>query len=184
VLVYTFDPSVQYDFPAGAEPPSTEEQAREEIVSFVLDFIVIYEIGETADYIHTSGMPWVDSPPEANIIVYAPSLENAEHSWEYLDNENPIAVWWYADGELIEVDDKQKAIEEYHKKYIENATGSIFVWGSYDFGIVKISPAFRSAEVYIGASCGPLCGHGVMYKIQRSPSGEWWIYDSTHLWQS
>lgn len=184
VLVYTSDPSMQYAFPAGAEPPATEEQAREEIVTFVLDFIVKYEIGETADYIRTSGMPWVDSPPEANIIVYAPALENAENSWEYLDNDNPITVWWYADGELIIVEDKQKAIEEYQKNYMDNPASDIFAWGSYDFGIVKLSSDFLSADLYIGASCGPLCGHGMMYKIQRSPSGEWWIYDSTHLWQS
>jgi hypothetical protein len=67
---------------------------------------------------------------------------------------------------------------------MDNPASDIFAWGSYDFGIVKLSSDFLSADVYIGASCGPLCGHGVMYKIQRSPSGEWWIYDSMHLWQS
>jgi hypothetical protein len=184
MLIYTHNSSMQYAFPAGAALPVSAEQARDEIVSFVLDFIVKYEIGETADYIRTSGMPWVDSPPEANIIVYAPAKQNADNSWEYLDSKNPITVWWYADNTLTEVDDKQKAIDEYQKKYIDNASGSIFVWGSYDFGIIKINPDFRSAEIYVGASCGPLCGHGFNYKLQRSPSGKWWFYDSTHLWQS
>ncbi len=184
-LIYTYNPAAQYEFPVAATPPASEEQAREEIVSFVLDFIVKYEIGETADYIRTSGMPWVDSPPEANIIVYAPAVEPTEDNyWSYIDSDNPIRVWWYADNKLTEVGEKQKAIDEYRKKYIDNSSGTIFVWGSYDFGIIKVNPDFRSAEIYVGASCGPLCGHGYLYWLQRSSSGEWWIYDSQHLWQS
>lgn len=70
------------------------------------------------------------------------------------------------------------------KKYADNSPGGTFVWGIYSFGILEVSPDFQSAEVYIGVSCGGLCGHGVMYTIQRSPSGEWWISDSIELWIS
>lgn len=184
VAVYTNDPSRQYQLSQVVPHPVNEEQARSEIVSFILDFIVKNEIGEMADYVRTSGQPWVASPPEASIIVYAPAKGNAEDSWEYLDSQNPITVWWYANNTLTEVEDKQKAIDEYQKKYIDNVSGTIFVWGSYDFGIVKISSDYRSAEIYVGASCGPVCGHGFIYKLQRSLNGKWWIYDSTHLWQS
>lgn len=184
ILIYTHDSSINYQIPKEARPPASEEKAKNEIVSFVLDFIVKNEIGETAEVIRTSGSPWVNSPPHANIIVYAPPNTNTENSWEYLNLKNPITVWWYADNILTKVDDKQKAIDEYQEKYIDTASGDIFVWGSYEFGIIKISPDFRSAEIYIGASCGPLCGHGVKYILQRSSNGEWWIYDSTLLWMS
>lgn len=184
LLIYTHDTTRSYKNQTEMRLPSSEEEVRKEIVSFVVDFIVENEIGGTADYIRTSGMPWVDSPPEANIIVYAPPLETPERSWRPLDSQNPITVWWYANNELTEVEDMQKAIDEYRNIYIENASPSIFAWGKYDFGIIKIGPDFRSAEIYVGASCGLLCGHGYNYKLQRSPSGKWWIYDSTELWVS
>ena len=183
ILLYTKDLSLQYTFPAGAELPATEEQACEEIVSFVLDFIVKYEIGETADYIRNTDMPWVDAPPDANIIIYGPAL-TSEDSFSYVNDKNPITVWWFADDQLSEVDDKLKVIEEYRANHMENPQSDIFAWGYYEFAITKVSEDFRTAEVYIGVSCGSLCGHGVMYKIQRSPSGEWWIYDATDLWVS
>jgi sugar lactone lactonase YvrE len=185
ILIYTHDSSINYQIPKEARPPASEEKAKNEIVSFVLDFVVKNEIGETVEVVRSSGMPWLKPPPDASIIIYAPPNESNELSWEPLDSDNPITVWWYADGELTEADDKQKAIEEYHRIYMEKSSlQSIFTWGYYDFGILSISQDFRSADIYIGVSCGSLCGHGVKYILQRSSNGEWWIFDSTLLWMS
>lgn len=183
-MVYTYDQSRTYTLPEGASLPADEGAAREEIVSFVLDFIVTNEIGGTADYIESSGMPWVDAAPQANIIVYAPPVGNSNDSWSYVDSSRPISVWWYADNQLTKVEDMQKAIDEYEQIYMNDPKSDIFAWGSYDFGILEISKDLRTAKIYVGASCGPLCGHGLFYYLQRSASGEWWIYDSEDLWVS
>lgn len=184
LLIYTHASSIVYHLPANAKPPSEEKRAKEELVSFILDFIIKNEIGETADFLQTSGSPWVDAPVKANLIIYAPALENPEQLSRPIDSKNPLTVWWYEENKLIKVDNMQKAIDEYQKIYVDNASSSIFAWGRYGFGILQIGSDYRSAEVYIGASCGPLCGHGVTYKLKRSPSGEWWIYDAITLWMS
>ena len=158
------------------QQPLSEGAVKDEIISFTVDFIITNEIGEMADYIVTSGQPWVDSPPQASIIIYGPPATNS-NDFSYVDIDNPIKVWWFADGQLIEADDKLKAIEQYQKEYMEDPSSDIFVWGYYTFGIVKIGPDFRSAEIQVEASCGPLCGHVVRYKIQRRSNGEWRIYD-------
>jgi hypothetical protein len=93
-------------------------------------------------------------------------------------------VWWYTDGQLTETEDKLKSIEEYRQRYMQDAKSDIWAWGYYEFGIVSIADDLQSAKVYVGASCGPLCGHGMYYTLQRSPSGKWWITDSQNLWVS
>ena len=183
-MIYTYDQSRTYTLPERASLPADEDAAREEIVSFVLDFIVTNEIGGTADYIESNDMPWVDAAPQANIIVYSPPKEGSDDSWSYIDSDHPISVWWYADNKLSKVEDMQKAIDEYEQIYMKDPQSDIFAWGSYNFGILEISEDLRTAKIYVGASCGPLCGHGLFYYLQRSASGEWWIYDSEDLWVS
>ncbi|MBI5296147.1 MAG: PQQ-binding-like beta-propeller repeat protein [Chloroflexi bacterium] len=183
-MIYSYDQALTYTPPEGAGLPADEDAAREEIISFVLDFIVTNEIGGTANYIESSGMPWVDAAPQANIIVYSPPKENSNDSWSYIDSDHPISVWWYADNQLTKVEDMQKAIDEYEQIYMNDPQSDIFAWGSYDFGILEIGKDLRSAKIYVGASCGPLCGHGLFYYLQRSASGEWWIYDAVDLWVS
>ena len=183
-MIYTYDQSRTYTLPEGASLPADEDATREEIVSFVLDFIVTNEIGGTADYIESNDMPWVDAAPQANIIVYSPPKEGSDDSWSYIDSDHPISVWWYADNKLSKVEDMQKAIDEYEQIYMKDPQSDIFAWGSYNFGILEISEDLRTAKIYVGASCGPLCGHGLFYYLQRSASGEWWIYDSEDLWVS
>ena len=161
------------------QPPISEEVVSEELISFMLGLIIDEEINGTANYIHTSGMS--QSPPEVNIIIYAPPIKNGEDSSEYLDYEHPIKVWWFTDNKLTEAEDKQKAIEEYNSLYVDETASDIFVWGFYYFGINKISSNHRSAEIYLKVSCGPFCGHEIMYKIRRDSNGEWSIYDGSVL---
>lgn len=117
-----FRPTTEIPWPTNNPlPPTSEEQAVEEIVSFMLDFIVIQEIGGTADYVRSNQMPWIGPAPKVNIITFypTPDLNNTSLPYSppvYLDYKNPINVWWYTKNRLVEMDDKQKAIDEYYKK--------------------------------------------------------------------
>ena len=78
-------------------------------------------------------------------------------------------------------------LDTFQSRYLakmKNASLDIWAWGYYEFGVVAMADDKQSAKVYVGASCGPLCGHGFYYTLQRSPSGKWWITDAEHLWQS
>jgi hypothetical protein len=186
VLVFTRDAALTYAQPEPAAPPAGKEAAEKEIVDFLVEFIVEDEIGGTAEYIEQTDQPWVDAPPEANLIAYYPAREGGgDGSMSDLDYDHPIRVWSYAEGTLSEINkDLQGAVDEYRQKYMEDPESNIWAWGSYDFGIVSVGDDLVTAQVYVGASCGPVCGHGFYYYLQRSPSGDWWIYDSRQLWQS
>jgi hypothetical protein len=160
------------------------KERENEIVSFMLDFIVQQEIGGTADYIENSTQPWVDAPPEANIIIWAPKKANPERSSHPLNADKPIKVWWYADNQLVEARHKRAAIEQYVNDYMEHPSSNIWAWGYHEFGIMSVAKDGQMAEVYVGVSCGPLCGHGYFYTLQRSASGQWMIIDAQRAWVS
>jgi outer membrane protein assembly factor BamB len=182
--VFGGDPALAVAQPEVMPLPKDEAAAEDEIVHFVLDFIVEQEIGGTIDYIRESGQPWVEDAPEANLIVWEPPNEDAEYPWELLYEQPPRRVWWYAEGELVELEDGAAAIEEYEQTAMQDPESDIWAWGYYDFAIVSLSEGYQQAQVYVGVSCGPLCGHGYLYTLARSPSGEWWITLGQHLWQS
>jgi len=162
-----------------------KETAEQELVSFMLDFIVQQEIGGTANYIQASGQPWVDAPPNANIIIWSPPVDYIhEDSIDYVKSDEPIKVWLFADGKLVEAADKKGAIENYEETNMSNPKSNIWAWGYYEFGIMSISDNGQEATVYVGVSCGPLCGHGVMYTVNRNSFGKWVIKDSKDLWIS
>jgi hypothetical protein len=184
VLAYTYDAQWVRQEPTPVPPPDDKTVAEQEIETFIVDFIVRQEIGGTADYIQTSGQPWVDAPPKANLIVFAPVSGDQGSLGPSLNSEAALHVWWYAEGQLTEADDQSEAMAQYREQYMENPGSNIWAYGYYEFGIMSISDDFQHAEVYLGASCGPLCGHGFKYQLQRSPSGKWWITDGQQLWQS
>lgn len=161
------------------------ETAEKELVAFTLDFIVQNEIGGTASYIQTSGQPWVDVPPDANIIIWSPPVAGAgADSFEILIRDEPIKVWLYADGNLAEVENKKETIQEYEDTHMSDPESNIWAWGYYEFGIMSYSNNNREATIYLGVSCGPLCGHGVMYTVKRDSLGKWEIHNSKLLWIS
>lgn len=182
LYLFTRDAALTRSLPTPVPAPVDKAQAEKEIVDFLVDFIVKEEIVGTVDYIRNTG--WGSEPPAANLIVWAPALEPKEGSFAFLQSDQPTQVWWYADGQLTEKDDQLKSIEDYKQRYMQDAKSDIFAWGYYEFGIVSLADDMASAKVYVGASCGPLCGHGFYYTLQRSPSGKWWIVDAQHLWQS
>jgi hypothetical protein len=179
-LVLTFTATL-----AGCSPAVSKESAQSEVASFILDFIIQQEIGGTAGYIQTSGQPWVDAPPNASIIIWAPPIEKiSDNTLEYLRSDEPIKVWWYADGKLTETSATAESIQKYRDAYMADPKSNIWAWGYYEFGILSMSNGNKRAEVYVGVSCGPLCGHGVIYTIQRDDSGRWKIIDTENLWIS
>lgn len=170
---------------ACGRPALPDGQADQELGSFMLDYIVRQEIGGTANYIETSGQPWVDAPPDANIIVWAPPADKIpSDSLDYLRTDEPLHVWWFAGHQLVEVTDKQEAIQKYRQTYMSNSSSNIWGWGYYEFGILSLSNGDRDAKVYVGVSCGPLCGNGTIYSLHRSDAGKWAITGSEMRWIS
>jgi len=98
-------------------------------------------------------------------------------------------VWSYRDGQLVEVTgdaaEKLAAIDAYQADFMDFETEqTIFASGFYEFVTVSLDPGLQKAEVYRSISCGPLCGSDYLLILERAPDGEWYVSDSTHLWQS
>ncbi|HET7378033.1 MAG TPA: hypothetical protein VFK30_15075, partial [Anaerolineae bacterium] len=121
---------------------------------------------------------------KANIIVWAPAIDKPDMSTGFLQSDQPTRVWWYAENQLTETEDKLTSIQKYRQLYMQKTSPDIWAWGYYEFGIVSIADDLQSAKVYVGASCGSLCGHGFYYTLRRSPAGKCWITKGEHLWQS
>jgi hypothetical protein len=170
-----------------APVPTPENQLEESLVAFMLDYVAENEIEAMIDFIETEGLPLIESPPEAFIIVWSSTFEEqGDYPWEWLDTERPNRVWLYNDGDQKIQEDKRRAIENYQQKYIETspASPSIFQWGYYEFGILSISEEQQEAEVYLHATCGSLCGHGILFTLKLNSDGMWEIVDQEGLWVS
>jgi hypothetical protein len=153
----------------------------------MLDLIVQYEIEEMIDYVGEGDVIGVEAPPRAFIVIWAPAREKRdEEMYNWLDMEHPKRVWWHENGQLVVREDRLKAIADYQRDHIENSPeeASIFAWGHYAFGIVSLSGGKQEAEVYLAASCGRLCGHGVLFTLQRNSKGVWSIVRDRLLWVS
>jgi hypothetical protein len=167
--------------------PMGMQAAENEIVEFMRELILTQGIGSMADYIETSGQPWVEAAPRANIIVYGRILSD-DYGGYRVDSEHPIRVWWLEGNELTDVaeGDRAEAIARYQEQYIDPLfdESTIFAWGAYDFGIVDIGLGGMTARVYTSSSCGPLCGSGFTFDMVRLPSGRWIIVREEMLWIS
>jgi outer membrane protein assembly factor BamB len=148
LLAYTRDPSLRFDFPPEAPSLSSEEQIKNEIISFLID-----------DYVGRRYLP------NASLFVY-------------YDADKPVKAWRYENNQRIEADDAQKAIDDYHAMYIKNRDG---MWNLTSFSIIGASLDYQSAEVEMSIYCGMLCGSEYRYYLQRSGSGDWWIYKNLLL---
>jgi hypothetical protein len=169
---------------SGCSPAFTKKSIEKELVSFILDFIIQQDIRGPANYIQTSGQPWVDVPTNAKIIIWAHPVEKIdENTTNYLKDDEPIKVWLYADNKLAEMADKLGTIKDYQMTHnISNSETDTASWGYYDFGILSISDNNNEAKVYVGFLCGPVCGESDIYTLERNDSGKWEIKDSEFLW--
>ena len=165
----------------GCSPSITREETEKELVAFMLDSIIPKRDGGSANYVQTSGQPWLNPPPSATLIVYSPPNEKKDKApWEQLKNDEPIKVWWYFDNKLVEATDKPIAIQKYVEIYEYNSHD----WLSYEFGILSISKNNKKATVYSGLSSCPECAGGSILTLERNDSGKWEITDSELLWLS
>jgi len=194
---YTDDPGLVIELPPPAAPPADLTAAEEEIAQFMVAMIVEDEIEGTLRYIEQTD--WYGEGPTDNVIVWAavangspgdsaatesPIMEGVPQ----LDQGNPRQVWTYGNGTLTTIADDADAmagaIEAYENEHMQDTAQTIFAWGLYTFAIVEVTSDLQTATVYRSTSCGPLCGSGFLFTLQRAPDGRWFISDSEHLWQS
>jgi len=169
-------------FMSACSPSITREDAEKELVAFMLDSIIQKPDGGPANYVQTSGQPWLNPPSSAILIIYAPPNEKKDKNpWEQLRANEAIKVWWYFDNNLVETTDKQVAIQKYAENYMYESHD----WaGRYEFGILSISTNNKKATVYSSLSSCPECAGGSILTIERNDSGKWEITDSELLWLS
>lgn len=158
----------------------SDSQVDEELVTFMLAHIVNNYVGDHIASIAPieQADPGVVQVP--SIIIWAPPGKDLHSPGEILDRDQPIRVWMYIDQQLIQMSDANAAIEQYLQKHIHYSVTES--WGFYDFGIFSVSKDRQSAEVYLGISCGPMCGSGYMYTLQRDSSGAWEIIEAELVW--
>ena len=127
--------------------------------------------GEQREYI-TINVP--------SIIIWAPPAKHWDSPSEILKLDQPIQVWSYRNGSLSEESDQLAEIQRYRQDYMIYPDSEY--WGYYTFGIFSIASDGQQAEVYLGASCGPMCGNGFMLTLQRNSSGDWEIVEEELVW--
>jgi hypothetical protein len=168
----------------GCAPQVGSEAAETEIAGFMLDHILSEQIGDASPVVEAIDKPWVQVPLDAKLIVWAPPAPDfgEQTTTSFLDTSQPIKVWRYVDGQISEAADRTGAIRQYREALIQSpASGS---WGYYEFGILSVSRGSDEATVYLGISCGPLCGEGLVYTLNRSESGGWEIIHTDPRWIS
>lgn len=150
------------------------EQVEADLALFMCDFIV-------DNYLVTQGeQTGLTASSVPGIIIWAPPGKNPHSPTEFADRYRPIRVWLSENGQLIEQSNMVMAIEAYRQTYM-NYPGSES-WAFYDFTIESISRKGQQAEVYVGASCGPMCGLGTRYTLQWTAAAGWEITGSEWVW--
>jgi len=165
-------------------PSITRDIAEKEIITFTLELIIQQQTTGSIQYRQNSGEPWLSLPPKANLIIYAPANpEKDKADWEQLDKSNPFQVWWYFDGNLVETQDRQLAIQEWQQYYQYELKAKSWP-DRYEFGILSVSRNNKNAKIYFSSSTCPECAAGFIYTLRRNNSGQWEIVDKELLWVS
>ena len=176
-------------------PITTPAQAQyspvthDEIVDFMVSYIVENEIEAMIDIINSEDIPLIDKPPAQFIVISSPISQTIENDYSNLMNaletRNAEKVWIYQDSELTLQADAQKAIQDY-QEFIRSApkNPSIFMWGYNEFGIVSIADDGKKAKVYLAATCGSLCGHGLLMFLEKNGDDQWELIDILSIWGS
>ena len=159
-------------------PPSLA-QSEEELIAYMHEYIIRQEIHPNFAYIipptsrdmsrtqradrfgSTEGGPG-KSAPAAKISV------------------QPIQAWWYTNNRLLAAGDPAAAMGLYQDNYMTSP--GIDAWGFYTLGIFSISADGQEAEVYLGVSCGPKCGHGNLFMFERNRYWQWNLTGSEWMW--
>ncbi|MCP4581229.1 MAG: PQQ-like beta-propeller repeat protein [candidate division Zixibacteria bacterium] len=156
--------------------PADKNEAEQEIISFMLDFIVD-EIQQLESYLDTVGNYSKDSkptPPDDNIIIYCPVIQFGDGTYIF-DDHNALSIWLYIEDTLKASGNRHDAIKEFMRRLAKNPPEVFWRPGRYEFGIVSIDDSYQTAEVYY--QYGPEVWHKFM---RRSPSGKWWVFDRNY----
>lgn len=169
----------------GALTPACTAQAERETVEaelalFMRDHIVNEYLDANLAYPASADTAQAAKNPVPSIIIWAPPGRNPHSPNEFVRLDQPTKVWLFADGQLSEVSDKTAAIDQYRQEYMNYPESES--WGFYNIGILSVSSKGQQAEVYLGIFCGPLCGIGYRYTLQRSSSGGWEITGAERVW--
>jgi hypothetical protein len=163
-------------------------QAEQEVGAYMLDTIIREQIGMPWDYTRTAGQPWSMAPDKVDLIVWSPVEKFSASGIKFMDRDKALHVWWLAGKQLTEVtSDKAAAVQDYRNTRMmrrPDPTESAWGWGYFEYGILSMSEGNRTARVYMGISCGPLCGQGTIYTLERDASGTWTITNSEMRWIS
>ncbi len=162
-------------------------QAEQEAAEAMLDYLIARQGGASTSYRRMPPQPWNKAPYEAGIIVWAPPNPGwDQQGTNYLDTDRPVKVWWLSGAELTEVaSDKAAAVQDYRATHMtQRPAGAKWGWNYTEFGILSMSGGNQQARVYVGESCGPLCGMGTIYSLERDASGAWTIRASEMRWIS
>ena len=169
---------------SGCSPGLSREDAEKEIVAFMLDNIIQGKLEGNANYLQSSGEPWLETSVTANIITFSPPNDAKEKNpWEYLKSSEPIKVWWYFDNKLIEVTDKGLGQQKWQEYYMNNSDSHSWPIAS-DFGILSMSNGNTKATIYVDFSSCSECALGFISTLERNDSGMWEIIDTELLWVS
>jgi hypothetical protein len=164
-------------------PAISGEKAENELAAFMLGLVVQRETGAATTPVKSPPQPWAAAPADTAIIVWAPPADKIEENTiEYLKTDEAIKVWWFAGNQMVEVTDKQEAIAQFRQAHMSSPSSTR--WGYYEFGILSLSNGNRDAEIYLGISCGPLCGEGVIYVVHRNDTGQWETKEIRNVWIS
>lgn len=165
-------------------PAIPTEQAEQQLVAFMLGYL-LHGPGSAGPVTGTGVRHWAEAPANASIIVWAPPVVPLKNDGiEYVQSDQPLKVWWYADEQLVEVIDKQVAIREYRAAHLPGTSPARYGSTYYEFGILSLSQGNRQARVYAASTCGPLCGSGSIYTLERSEAGTWEVTHSEMRWIS
>jgi hypothetical protein len=131
-------------------------------------------------------VPGSVEPLEEFIILKSPIVENyqALNPQQWLDTKNVYAAWLYNGSQIVPQENAENALANYQQQYMNVDPGipSEFIWGYYEFGFVSISEDFRTAEVYLHATCGSQCGNGILFTLIIDDHGEYSIDKYKVLW--
>ena len=140
------------------------EQAEEELVAFMLEYIQREEVPYAGD---------------VNIIVWGNVNEGSPPEIYYVSE--PIKVWWLENGQLSEREDKIEAIEQYWQDY-KRVQEIDATWGEFQFGIVSISEDGQQAQVVLEGDMRIDYAYAILFTLERDKAGQWEITASEDLW--
>ncbi len=169
---------------AGACTPAvSRQQAEQELVWFMLHYMLLHEPGSM--YAQPAAAHWADAPGDASLVVWAPPANPVpDGGIGFVKTDQPIRAWWFSKGQLVEVLDKENAIQQFRQAKFSGPFPSDNGGSYYEFGILSLSNGNQQAKVYADYWCGPLCGSRSVYTLRRNAAGEWEVTDSEMKWIS